>query len=391
MYRISELGQRVSLARSTLLYYEKLGLIEASRDGNGYRAFSEEQLQRLKLVQQLLAAGLSLKEARRCLQGQLPKNDLVQKLTQLDLEIAAKQQARTLLAALLGCDDVRLRSWHQQLAREAPKAHLNWLQQQGFSEKDAQRLQWLSKDMHDHESYMNDFERIFAGLEHWGPGSEASSLRALKATGQAPRKILDIGCGTGAASLLLAAHTQAEIVALDNDRHALSEVERRAKAQGLDDRVRTCCASMTALPFAPASFDLIWSEASAYILGVADALKAWQPLLQPQGYLVISDLVWTQDHPPAAQHDFWQQEYPDMQRAEVRIEQAEQAGFIVRDQFLLDDTAWRKYHAPLRARVEQLEPEMQGSRAIADLKTELEFLEGARSHFGYLVLVLQKR
>lgn len=36
MYRISELTQHVGLSRSTLLYYEKLGLISAKRQASEY-------------------------------------------------------------------------------------------------------------------------------------------------------------------------------------------------------------------------------------------------------------------------------------------------------------------------------------------------------------------
>ena len=44
MYRIFELAQYVGLSRSTLLYYEKLGLISAKRQANGYRSYSENDL-----------------------------------------------------------------------------------------------------------------------------------------------------------------------------------------------------------------------------------------------------------------------------------------------------------------------------------------------------------
>ncbi|PQJ85056.1 hypothetical protein BTO22_16395 [Aliivibrio sifiae] len=77
MYRISELAQRVGLSRSTLLYYEKLGLISAKRQANGYRSYSENDLQRLVLLQQL------------------------HRLDVLDDEIAKKQKARELLSSML--------------------------------------------------------------------------------------------------------------------------------------------------------------------------------------------------------------------------------------------------------------------------------------------------
>jgi DNA-binding transcriptional MerR regulator len=49
MYRISELTEQVGLSRTALLYYEKIGLINVKRLSNGYRIYSEYDLQRLLL------------------------------------------------------------------------------------------------------------------------------------------------------------------------------------------------------------------------------------------------------------------------------------------------------------------------------------------------------
>ena len=111
MYRISELAQKVGLSRSTLLYYEKQGVLQGMRQANGYRLYSEKDAQRLHLLQQLQAGGLTLKECQACLDSKLERPLLEQRLQQLDAEIAQKQQSRTLLAALLG--DGTLRPWHQ--------------------------------------------------------------------------------------------------------------------------------------------------------------------------------------------------------------------------------------------------------------------------------------
>ncbi|MAW86641.1 MAG: hypothetical protein CMJ42_08950 [Phyllobacteriaceae bacterium] len=59
MYRISQLAESVGLSRATLLYYEKLGLLKGKRQANGYRLYTEADRQRLQLLQQLQAGGLS--------------------------------------------------------------------------------------------------------------------------------------------------------------------------------------------------------------------------------------------------------------------------------------------------------------------------------------------
>lgn len=158
MYLISELAAKAGISRTTLLYYEKLGLINGQRLDNGYRYYSENDLQRLLLIQQLQSAGLSLKECEQCLDAKLSRSLLENRLTQLNHEIDKKIQARELLLALLG--ERPQRELHYSLSQSAPSAYLNWLSTQGYSEKEALRLKWLSKDMNEHESYMKDFMTV---------------------------------------------------------------------------------------------------------------------------------------------------------------------------------------------------------------------------------------
>ncbi|WP_372836360.1 MerR family transcriptional regulator, partial [Pontibacterium sp.] len=162
MYRISELAEQVGLSRTTLLYYEKLGLIEGKRLGNGYRIYGEYDVQRLRLIQQLHAGGLTLNECKACLNARIDRQVLLNRLSQLDDEIAEKQSARRLLAALLG--ETGHKEWHETIDRVAPDVHLDWLIKQGFNEKEALRLKWLSKNMNEHERYMADFLRVYEAL-----------------------------------------------------------------------------------------------------------------------------------------------------------------------------------------------------------------------------------
>ncbi|HEY9033809.1 MAG TPA: class I SAM-dependent methyltransferase, partial [Pseudomonadales bacterium] len=100
-----------------------------------------------------------------------------------------------------------------------------------------------------------------------GPGSDATTRQALAMTGLdrcRPLQIADIGCGTGAASLLLAEALDAQITAVDFLPEFLTELTIRAQAAGLADRISTLPASMDALPFADQSLDMIWSEGAVY-------------------------------------------------------------------------------------------------------------------------------
>ena len=337
MYLIAELAERVSLSRSTLLYYEKQELIAGKRQTNGYRIYSEKDAQRLRLIQKLQAGGLTLKECKACLDSRVDRALLVKRLQQLDGDIAQKQQSRQLLAAMLG--EGELKAWHQSLDAVAPDAHLEWLMKQGFTQKEALRLKWLSKDMNTHEQYMNDFIRVFEALDRWGPGSEQDTLKALAKVPFKPSRILDIGCGKGIATTVIAAQTSADITAVDNDEPALARLVEMAQNAGVGDRIETVCASMTDLSFDEASFDLIWAEGSAYIMGVANAFRQWRKLLEPRGVLVLSDLVWLNESPSEEALTFWQQEYPDITTVARRFEQVREAGYTVIDSFSLSVSA----------------------------------------------------
>ncbi|EGR2119128.1 MerR family transcriptional regulator [Vibrio cholerae] len=388
MYRISELAEKVGLSRSTLLYYEKLGLLQGIRHTNGYRLYSDKDVQQLHLLQQLQAGGLTLKECKSFLDSKVQRSVLEKRLQQLDEDIAKKQQARALLAALLGEGSLRL--WHQQTDKLAPDAHLDWLKQQGFNEQQALHLKWLSKDMNEHDQYMADFMTVFQGLERWGPSSDADTLKALSTLPTTPTKIIDIGCGKGFSTRLLAKHTQAEIVAVDNEQSALDELGERLTEQWLDARVTLSCASMMDLPFTPESFDCIWSEAAAYIMGVEQALTQWRNLLTDSGFMVISDLIWLTDTPSQEAVAFWEGEYPDMQTVEKRLDQMRQVGFDVIDHFTLSEQAWHDYYQPLKARVAEVQASMPNSNAIADIEREIAIYERYLGEFGYHMFVLRK-
>lgn len=388
MYRISQLAKKVGLSRSTLLYYEKQGLLTGARQANGYRLYSDKDAQRVLLLQQLQAGGLTLKECKSCLDNKVERAVLSKRLQQLDADIAQKQQARHLLAALLG--EGSLRSWHQQADKIAPDAHLDWLQKQGFDEKQALHLRWLSKDMNEHEQYMADFMTVFAVLERWGPGCDADTLKAMSFLPITPTKLIDIGCGKGFATRLLVEHTQAQIIAVDNEPSALDALSLRLSEQGLESRVTLTCASMTALPFTAASVDCIWSEGAAYIMGVEQALTQWRPLLTENGCLVLSDLVWLTDTPSDNAVTFWQGEYPDMNNIKQRLTQMREAGYQVIEHFTLREQAWHDYYQPLKARVAALKPSMPNSSAITDIEREIAIYEGYLNEFGYQMFILQK-
>ncbi|QTH73544.1 MerR family transcriptional regulator [Pseudoalteromonas xiamenensis] len=389
MYRISELAELVGLSRTALLYYEKLELIVAKRRANGYRVYNDEDVQTVRLIQQLQNGGLTLAECKACLKSKLDKEVLNTRYTALKNDIEQKQRSLDLLAGLLGKSDSK--SWHTTLAQIAPDAHLNWLKVQGYDEKQALRIRWLSKDMNEHEKYMHDFFSLFETVENWGPGSEDDTRKAFNSLGLKPQRILEIGCGNGNSTLRLAKFSDAHIVAIDNEQSALDRLSAKIALLSLDARISTHCMSMTDLEFADGRFDLIWAEASIYVMGVQNALQQWKRVLNENGCIVFSDLVWLSEQRSDAAQMFWNGEYPDMQNVATRISLIEKAGYQIIESFTLSENAWKQYYVPLEAKLHALKSELNDSQAARDIQKEIDLYKNYLGEFGYQFFIIQKQ
>ena len=113
---------------------------------------------------------------------------------------------------------------------------------------------------------------------------------------------------------------------MDNGQSYLDTLNTLAEQRGFAGRIETRCASMTELPFEKESFDLLWSEGSAYIMGFCRALEEWRDLIKAGGHLVVNDLVWTSERVEDEVTDFWRTGYPDMQQARQRLRQCRETG-----------------------------------------------------------------
>jgi malonyl-CoA O-methyltransferase len=102
-----------------------------------------------------------------------------------------------------------------------------------------------------------------------------------------PQRTLDAGCGTGhGLTLLKQRWPESELLALD---FALPML---AKVQGDDAglHVQRCCADVEAMPFAAASFDLIWSNLTLQWCDPFRFATEAARLLRPPGLLAVSTL-----------------------------------------------------------------------------------------------------
>ena len=64
---ISEVAKRAGLPAKTIRYYEDIGLIKPLRDGNGYRAFRDNDMHKLAFLGRARALGFTIENCRALL------------------------------------------------------------------------------------------------------------------------------------------------------------------------------------------------------------------------------------------------------------------------------------------------------------------------------------
>lgn len=67
-YGIGEVAQKLQVSTRTLRYYDQKGLLKPTKADNGYRSYSESQIQQLQLIIYLKGLGFSLAKIRTLLQ-----------------------------------------------------------------------------------------------------------------------------------------------------------------------------------------------------------------------------------------------------------------------------------------------------------------------------------
>ena len=116
---VSEVARRSGFATSALRYYEREGLIEASRTTGGQRRYARSVLRRLAFIRAASTVGLTLEEIRAEL-AELPRNRTPTKedwqrisrhwRRRLDEQMAALEALRDRLDSCIGCGCLSLKA-----------------------------------------------------------------------------------------------------------------------------------------------------------------------------------------------------------------------------------------------------------------------------------------
>lgn len=140
----------------------------------------------------------------------------------------------------------------------------------------------------------------------WGegflsPGGPEEVARVLEGVVLSGKRVLDIGCGAGGITALLAAdYGAARVVGIDVEAPVCAAARRQAEKRGVADRVEIVQVTRGPFPFPAGSFDIVFSKDS--IIHIADkaflAGEAFR-VLKPGGCFVASDWLIAHDGPPS--------------------------------------------------------------------------------------------
>ncbi len=234
---------------------------------------------------------------------------------------------------------------------------------------------------------------FYADLPQQGPGRDSETLHVLGRIADhlpAHPVIADVGCGTGRATLALAAALpDATITAIDFSEVFCRRLRNQVARCDLADRIRVVEADMAAPPIAPGSLNLAWSEGAAYNIGFENALSLWRPLLKPEGFAVVSECTWLRDERPAEVAKFWAATYPAMGTRGENVSRATSAGFEIIDTLTLPSEAWADYYDPITRGIEAGKAAHLDPAFTAELAQERAIFAASEGSYGYVFYLLK--
>jgi DNA-binding transcriptional MerR regulator len=158
-YTISEIAKKFGLSRSTLLYYDKIGLLSPrERSGADYRIYSEQDYLLMEEISRLRNAGVPLRAIKKLVSGGSSQRTeiLHRRLKDINDEISHLRRQQKFILSLLddkalirstrvltkekwikylrkaGLDEAGMERWHMEFETSSPEAHQDFLESLGL-------------------------------------------------------------------------------------------------------------------------------------------------------------------------------------------------------------------------------------------------------------------
>lgn len=161
MFTIGEISKKFSISRSTLLYYDSIGLLcPSGRSKANYRLYSQQDVDRMEKISLYREAGLPLEVIAKILASRKEQTPslLEQHFFRLNQKIQSLRSQQNMIVKLLGNDnlinnsrilnknhwisllratgltDEDMLQWHIEFERMSPEAHQDFLETLGIEE-----------------------------------------------------------------------------------------------------------------------------------------------------------------------------------------------------------------------------------------------------------------
>jgi DNA-binding transcriptional MerR regulator len=160
MFTVTQLARKVGISRSTILYYEREGLLmPASRSENGYRWYGLSEIKRLEAIVSYRSYGIPVANIGNLLdrrEGKSQSRILRDHFNELEKEIIQIRKQQKAIVALLqkpkllekdmvtkerwvaimkasGFDEAAMRTWHRKFEEMEPDEHQKFLESLGIN------------------------------------------------------------------------------------------------------------------------------------------------------------------------------------------------------------------------------------------------------------------
>jgi len=172
MFTIGQMAKKYALSRSTLIYYDNIGLLSPScRTDSNYRLYSDDDKQKMERVMLFRSAGLPLDSIASLLdkkdddlnaalelrlfainseiQGLRNQQKVILRILEnKNLEMDARVLTRKNWVSLLkaaGLDNEGMKNWHIEFEKTSPEAHQDFLESIGIEQDEIKSIRNWSK------------------------------------------------------------------------------------------------------------------------------------------------------------------------------------------------------------------------------------------------------
>ena len=236
-----------------------------------------------------------------------------------------------------------------------------------------------------------------AGLERQGFGSPEMTVKALSFLDNINNisRVVDLGCGTGGQTMVLAQNIAGEIIGVDQFSEFINILNHNAVKLNLEKRVKGIVGSMEDLSFQKEEFDLVWSEGAIDSIGFEKGMTYWNGFLKKDGYIAVTCPSWFTDEHPAEVEKFWADAGSGLDSIGNNISIMQKAGYILVAAFILPESCWTdNYFTPREAAEKALLVKYAGNETVAAYveadRYEVELYSKYKKHYGYVFYIGKK-